>query len=115
MIKEFPEDDRYYAAKGYAYACKGENKRALENIQKAIKLKPIKLDAWQGYSKELDLMKIYIIIGEYNLAMDKIEFLLIIPGDLSVPCLKVDPIFDRLRNLPRFQRILTTEYKTKYE
>ena len=90
-IKEFPEDDRYYAALGYAYACKGDKKNAIEEIQKATKLKPIKLDAWQGYSKEIDLMKIYIINGDYDLAMDKIEFLLTIPGDLSVPLLKIDP------------------------
>ena len=114
-IKQFPEDDRYYAALGYAFAYKGEKNKAIECVQKAVNLKPIRLDAWQGYHKELDLMKIYIITGDYDLAMDKIEYLLKIPGDLSVPFLKVDPVFDKLRNLTRFQRILTTEYKTNYE
>lgn len=113
-VSEYPEDDRYYAALGYAYACKGENKKAIENIMKAIKLKPIKVDAWQGFYKEFDLVKIYIITGNYDLAMDKIEYLLTVPGDLSVPILKIDPAFDRLRDLPRFQKILTTDYKTTY-
>jgi len=113
-IKEFPEDDRYYAALGYAYAYKGDTKKAIENAQKAVKLKPLKLDAWQGYVKERDLANIYILAGEYDLAMDKIEFLLTIPGDLSVPLLKIDPIYDKLRALPRFQNILATEYKTNY-
>jgi TolB-like protein/Flp pilus assembly protein TadD len=113
-IKEFPDDDRYFASLGYAYACKGEKKKAVENAQKAIKLKPIKLDAWQGYSKELDLIRIYIINGDYDRAMDKIEFLLTIPGDLSVPLLKIDPAYDNLRSIPRFKKILTTEYETKY-
>lgn len=113
-IKEFPNDDRYYASLGYAYACKGEKKKAIENIQKAIKLKPIKLDAWQGYSKEIDLLKIYIINEDYDRALDKIEFLLTIPGDLSVPLLKIDPAFDNLRNIPRFKKILESEYATYY-
>jgi tetratricopeptide (TPR) repeat protein len=113
-IKEYPEDERYYAALGYAYAYKGENRIAIENAQKAVKLKPLKLDAWQGYHQELDLAKIYILTGKYDLAMDKIEFLLTIPGDLSVPQLKIDPIYDKLRDLPRFQKILATEYKTNY-
>jgi TolB-like protein len=113
-INEFPEDDRYYAALGYAYAYKNENKKAIENAQKAVKLKPLKLDAWQGYVKERDLANIYVLAGKYDLAMDKIEFLLTIPGDLSVPLLKIDPIYDKLRALPRFQKILTTEYKTNY-
>jgi tetratricopeptide (TPR) repeat protein len=99
---------------GYAYAYKGESKQAIENAQKAVKLKPLKLDAWQGYEKELDLAKVYILTGEYDLAMDKIEFLLTIPGDLSVPLLKIDPAYDKLRALPRFQKILMTEYKTNY-
>jgi TolB-like protein len=113
-IKEFPEDDRYYAALGYAYAIKGGNRKAIENAQKAVKLKPLKLDAWQGYYRELDLANIYIITGKYDLAMDKIEYLLTIPGDLSIPLLKIDPAYDKLRSLARFQKILTTEYKTSY-
>jgi tetratricopeptide (TPR) repeat protein len=113
-IKESPEDDRYYAALGYAYAFKGDNKKAIENAQKAVKLKPLKLDAWQGYDKELDLTRIYVLTGEYDLAMDKIEYLLTIPGDLSVPVLKIDPLYDKLHDLPRFQKILRTEYKTNY-
>jgi tetratricopeptide (TPR) repeat protein len=113
-IKESPMDDRYYAALGYAYAYKGENNKAIENAKKAVKLKPFKLDAWQGYLKELDLVKIYVLAGEYDLAMDKIEYLLTIPGDLSVPLLKIDPAYDSLNGLPRFQKILMTEYKTQY-
>ena len=30
-------------------AYKGENKKAIENAQKAVRLKPLKMDAWQGY------------------------------------------------------------------
>ena len=113
-IREFPNDDRFYAALGYAYAYKGENKKAIENAQKAVELKPLTLDAWQGFEKEKDLANIYALTGEYDLAMDKIEFLLTIPGELSVPLLKIDPAYDKLRGLPRFQRILATEYKTNY-
>jgi TolB-like protein/Flp pilus assembly protein TadD len=113
-IKESPEDDRYYAALGYACAYKGEFAKAIENGQKAVKLKPLKLDAWQGFKKETDLAKIYVLAGEYDKAMDKLEYLLTIPGDLSVPLLKIDPAYDKLRDLPRFQRILETEYKTNY-
>ena len=113
-IKESPEDDRYYAALGYAYAYKGDTEKAIENAQKAVKLKPLKLDAWQGYEKEKDLVSIYILTGEYDLAMDRLEFLLTVPGDLSVPLLKIDPTYYQLRELPRFKKILATEYKTNY-
>lgn len=113
-IKDYPNDERYYASMGYAYAYLGDYKKSLENALKAVRLKPIKLDSWQGYLKEEDLAIIYILTGEYDLAMDKIEYLLTIPGDLTVPLLKIDPAFDKLRELPRFQKILRTEYKTTY-
>jgi hypothetical protein len=54
------------------------------------------------------------LTGKYDLAMDKIEFLLTIPGDISIPFLKINPMYDKLRPLPRFQKILATEYKTNY-
>ena len=109
-LSEFPDDERYYSSLGFAYAYKGDYKKAIANAQKAVKLKPIKLDSWQGYAKEVDLVRIYIIAGQSDLAMDKIEFLLSIPGNLSVPLLKLDPSYDKLRNLPRFKKILITEY-----
>jgi TolB-like protein len=112
--REFPNDDRYWVALGYAYVYKGVPRKAIQYAQKAIKLKPIKMDAWQGYVKESDLAKIYVLTGNFEMAMDKIEFLLSIPGELSVPLLKIDPVYDKLKNLPRFQKILTTDYKTKY-
>ncbi len=113
-IKESPDDERYFSALGFAYAYKGENIKAIENAQKALKLKPLKLDAWQGQAMEMNLAKIYTLTGEYDLALDKIEFLLTIPGDFSVPFLKINPMYDKLRPLPRFQKILETEYKTNY-
>jgi len=113
-IDESPDDERYYATLGYAYGFKGDRQRAIDNAQFAVKLKPLKSDAWLGYRRELDLANIYVLTGEYELAMDKIEYLLTIPGDLSVPLLRIDPFYDKLRDLPRFQKILTTEYKTNY-
>jgi tetratricopeptide (TPR) repeat protein len=113
-VKESPADERYYSALGYAFAYKGEKRKAIENAQTAIKLKPLKSDALQGYEKEKDLANIYILTEEYDLAMNLIERLLTIPGYLSVPQLKIDPAYDKLRTLPRFQKILATEYETKY-
>lgn len=113
-VKESPEDERYYSALGYAYAIRGEKSEAIENAQKAVKLMPLKFDAWDGADKELDLIKIYVLTGEYDLAMDKIEYMLTLPANLSIPLLKIDPAYDKLRALPRFQKILKTEYKTKY-
>jgi len=113
-IKEDPNDDRYYATLGKCYALAGDPEKAITFGKKAVELKPMQLDAWQGVAKEKDLMEIYIFTGNYDLAMDKMEALLLIPSDLHKNILSIDPIYDQLLDQKRFQKILSTEYKTKY-
>ena len=50
--------------------------------------------------------EIYIITGNYDLALDKIEYLLSIPSWLSKGDLQINPIYDNLRGLKRFQKII---------
>jgi hypothetical protein len=42
------------------------------------------------------------------MALDKIESLLSVPSWLSVGKLMIDPVFDNLRGLPRFQKIINS-------
>ena len=105
-IKEFPKDDRIYATLGKSYAISGNIKKALFFGQKSVLLLPITLDAYQGPVREQDLMEIYIFTGNYEKALDKIEFLSKAPSRISRGDLVSDPIYDKLRNLPRFQRII---------
>jgi tetratricopeptide (TPR) repeat protein len=107
-INENPNDDRFFATLGKCYAFSGKDNEAIAYGQKAVDLKPIKLDAYQGVAKEQDLMEIYIFTGNYDMALNKIDFLLSVPSWLSVGKLKIDPVFDRLRNLPRFQKIINS-------
>jgi hypothetical protein len=72
---------------------------------------PIKLDAISGVVREQDLMEIYILNGDYNQALDKIEYLLSISSKLSIGKLMIDPIFDNLRSLQRFQKIIGSAQK----
>jgi TolB-like protein len=110
-LKELPNDDRLFAALGKSYAFIGNAKEAIVCGKKAVNLMPIKLDAYQGVIKEQDLIEIYIFTGNYDLALDKIEYLLSQPSWLSVGILMVDPVFDSLRSLPRFQKIIENARK----
>jgi TolB-like protein/Flp pilus assembly protein TadD len=110
-LKETPNDERYYATLGKCYALIGNDEEAISCGKRAVELKPIKLDAWQGVVKEEDLMEIYILTGNYDMALNKIEFLISTPSALSVGELMIDPLFDNLRNLPRFQKIIDSAQK----
>ena len=110
-IKEISNDDRFYSTLGKCYAFNGNVGEAITCGQKAIDLMPIKLDAFQGPVKEQDLMEIYIFTGKYELALDKIEYLLSIPSWLSTGDLLIDPIFDNLCSLLGFQKIIENARK----
>ena len=64
-------------------------------------------DAYQGPNLVWGgLAVIYTMVGEYDAALDEIEYLLSIPSSLSVHYLRLDPLFDPLRDHPRYQALL---------
>ena len=52
------------------------------------------------------MAQIYTIVGEYELAIDELEYSLSIPSWCSAEYLKADPIYDPLENIPRFKELL---------
>jgi TolB-like protein len=107
-IKESPDDDRFYSTLGKCYAFSGNDKEAIACGKKAVDLKPVKLDALRGKSKEQYLMEIYILTGNYDMALDKIEYLLSVPSWLSTGEILINPLYDKIRSLPRFQKIINS-------
>jgi hypothetical protein len=67
---------------------------------------PISRDGYFGPYVQLQLARIYILTGESDKAIDQLEPLLRVPFYLSPQWLRVDPTFDPLRNIPRFQRLV---------
>jgi hypothetical protein len=63
-------------------------------------------EAWRGAYRVEDLARIYVMTGEYDAAVDQLEFLLSRPGNLSASLLRLDPTWTPLREHPRFQKLL---------
>lgn len=52
------------------------------------------------------MAQIYAIVGEYDLAIDELEYHLSIPGWSTPNFLLADPLFDPLEDNPRFIALL---------
>ena len=105
-VKKQPDDSRLHSALGIAYAGLSFKDKAIQEALKATELLPISKEFWKGTYRVQDLAQVYVMVGEYDKALDKIEYLLSIPGELSIPLLKIDPVWAPLRNHPRFQKLI---------
>ncbi len=106
LIKENPLDERFHSSLGITYAGMGLNDKAVSEGKKGIELLPLEKEAYRGYYRQWDLAKIYVLTGDYNNALKQIDFILSIPGAFSVSLLKLDPLYDSLRDLPAYKAIV---------
>jgi serine/threonine protein kinase/tetratricopeptide (TPR) repeat protein len=107
MIVKQPENAFHYSALGMAWAGLGKRDEAIQWGEKAVALHPIQSDPWSsGEDLLLDLALIYVQVGEHEKAIDIIEALLSMPSQMTQWRLKLDPLYDPLRNHPRFQKLI---------
>jgi TolB-like protein len=105
-IEARPHDYRLYSALGHAFALLGRKEEAMRAGKQAAELMPASKDSLVGPILAIELAKIYSRVGQHDNALDLIEELLSIPSDLSVGLLRLDPVWDPLRDHPRFQALL---------
>jgi serine/threonine protein kinase len=108
-LKVESRSEYLHATLGRVYAELGLNKEAIREANIALELRPIANDPWEGPAIAIAAAEIYTIVGEFDTALDLIEQLLSIPSDLSVNLLRLDPIWDPLRDQPRFTKLVGTD------
>ncbi|MFL5547719.1 MAG: TPR end-of-group domain-containing protein, partial [Gemmatimonadales bacterium] len=83
----------------------GRKAEAQKKGENAVAMQPIAKDAYSGAYIQHQLVRIYILTGAYDKALDRLEELLRIPYYVSPGWLRIDPTFDPLRKDPRFQKL----------
>jgi tetratricopeptide (TPR) repeat protein len=105
-LRAAPQDGPLHAYLGLTLAYLGDKTAAIREGKRAVELLPISRWATRGAYLQHYLARIYILVGEHELALDQLEPLLKIPYYLSPGWLKIDPTFTPLRGNPRFQRLV---------
>ncbi|UCG51013.1 MAG: protein kinase [Candidatus Latescibacterota bacterium] len=105
-VAKRPDDGRVHSSLGMVYAALGQREDAIREAKLAMEMIPVSVDAMLGPRQVDHLAWVYRTLGEYEAALDQIEYVLSVPAMISTPYLRIDPGWDSLRDNPRFQRIL---------
>jgi serine/threonine-protein kinase len=105
-VRDFPNDADWRGQLGFLYVALGQKEDAIREGRKAMELLPESKDAYDGPAVTLGLAQIYAWTGETDQALALLEHSLNTPAGISVPMLKLDPIWDPLRKDPRFQALI---------
>jgi serine/threonine-protein kinase len=106
-LKRTPDTAKLHIALARVLAFLGEKNAALAEVQRASELQPESKDAFEGPVITESVAQVYAILGENDRAIEILDGLLSRPSDVTVQGLKLNPIWDPLRNDPGFQALLT--------
>ena len=106
LVRESPDDAPLHALLGEILAALGQKEAAISEGKRATKLLPESQDAYDGPQITAELAAIYAWTGEDDKALPLLDHLLQIPNGITVPLLKLNPVWDPLRKDPRFQGLI---------
>ncbi len=107
-VKERPDDTFAMTQLAWVYLALGRNADALRVAQKAAELMPIEKDTLSGAYFQTGLAQIEARAGAPEEAVKRLRHLLSIPAGqpMSLARLKIDPVWDPIRDRPDFQELL---------
>jgi serine/threonine-protein kinase len=101
-----PDDPNLLGQLAIAEAGLGQKEEALNHARRAAELLPPNLDAVAGPTCENRRAQVLVMIGDRDGAFDMLGKLVKLPFGLNQGDLKLNPMWDDLRDDPRFDAIL---------
>jgi TolB-like protein/Flp pilus assembly protein TadD len=107
-VRENPDDASRHASLGLILAGLGEKESAIAEGKRAVELMPESQDAFDAPKVIVAVARIYAWTGESDQALQLLDRSLTTPNGITVPLLRLDPIWDPLRSDPRFQKLVAS-------
>jgi TolB-like protein/Tfp pilus assembly protein PilF len=109
-IRKYPEDWPLRAGRGFALAGLRRRSEALAEVRWLQECWIYRKDAYLRSSVSANIAKILTRAGETTAALERVEQLIAErPAGISVEFLRLDPIWDPIREHPRFRAILSSQ------
>jgi serine/threonine-protein kinase len=105
-LKATPDDPSQHTTLGLALAYAGRKDEAIREAARAIARLPMTKDARDGAYFQHQAVRVYLLVGEPEKALDQLEPLLKAPYYLSPGWLRIDPTFAALKGNPRFEKLV---------
>ena len=107
-IAAHPSDPRLHIALGMSLAGLGRRDDAIRAARQAMALAPVSANIVRATCFMGGAAEIFAFVGENDAAIELLDRLLSMPAgrEASVPLLRADPAYDRLRDDPRFEQML---------
>src|SRR5438093_1447133 len=105
-LRQRPDAASRHMTLGMILAGLDQKEAAIAEGKRAVELLPESQDALEGPKITLLLAQIYTWTSEPSQALQLLEHSLNTPNGVTVPSLKLDPVWDPLRRDPRFQALI---------
>lgn len=105
-IQKHPNQPRYHSRLGLAYAGLRREREAITHGRKAVELLPTSREAFDALFLLVNLAETYVILDLKDEAVAQLDFLLSMPGFVSAPYLRLDPLWEPLRNHAGFRSLI---------
>jgi tetratricopeptide (TPR) repeat protein len=104
-----PNDPQAHVLLAMALSLTSQTGKAVQEAEKAVAITPLGTDLLNNtYDSEL-AARVYVRNNQPDKAIDVLEKLLKLPGDLTPARLRIDPYFAALKGNPRFEKLIAAK------